>query len=115
MFGLKSLNKENTIYLRTTEYDDPKRFDIPYCYDTIEVQTNNNDSIICKIAVYADNNTIIYSDYTFHGKYNKTTGNVEGFVYPMQLSYRCPDCPGPGSSFRSYVGKVPAMFIPSQY
>ncbi len=113
VFGLKRLNVENSVYLRTTEYPDinggPELY---YCYDTIKVQTNNNDSIICKIAGYANNDTIRYSTYIFHGKYNKTTGNVEGFVYPGEVSAFCTTCPGPGRVSIYYRGIVPAMFVP---
>ncbi len=107
-FGLKSLNKENTVYLRTTEYEDPSG--IVYCYDTIEVQTHNNDSIVCKIARYAKNDTIVYSDYTFHGKYNKLSGNIEGYVFPKTSSYRCQTCPG--KFYIYYTGNTPAVFLP---
>lgn len=111
LFGLKSLNVENSVYLRTTEFEDKNTSDLFYIYDTIMVQTNNNDSIICKIpSGFIDNDTIRYIPFTFHGKYNKLSGNVEGFVYPFSTSYRCPYCPG--KVYRYYTGNYPAMFIP---
>lgn len=111
LFGLKSLNEENSVYLRTTEFEEKNTSNLIYIYDTITVQTNNNDSIICKIpSGFVDNDTIRYIPFTFHGKYNKLSGNVEGFVYPFSTSYRCPYCPG--KVYRYYTGNYPAMFVP---
>lgn len=111
LFGLKSLNAENSVYLRTTEFEEKNTSNLFYIYDTIKVQTNNNDSIICKIpSGFIDNDTIRYIPFTFHGKYNKLSGNVEGFVYPFSTSYRCPYCPG--KVYRYYTGNYPAMFVP---
>lgn len=112
-FGLKSLNEENSIYLRTTEFQDPNGPGFLYCYDSVLVQTYNNDSIICKIAAGAYNDTVGYYSYTFHGRYNIVSKNVEGFIEPLVLSYRCPTCPG--MVYRYYEGKVPAMFVPSPW
>ena len=111
LFGLKSLNAENSVYLRTTEFEEKNTSNLFYIYDTIKVQTNNNASIICKIpSGFIDNDTIRYIPFTFHGKYNKLSGNVEGFVYPFSTSYRCPYCPG--KVYRYYTGNYPAMFVP---
>jgi hypothetical protein len=112
-FGLKSLNSENTVYLRTTEFQDPNGPGFLYCSDTIQVQSWNNDSIICKIAAGAYNDTVGYYSYKFHGRYNNRTKNVEGFIDPLNLAYRCPTCPG--MVYYYFYGKVPAMFIPINY
>jgi hypothetical protein len=113
LFGLKSLNKENSVYLRITEFQDPNGPGFLYCSDTIQVQIWNSDSIICKIAAGSNNDTVGYYSFTFHGRYNFNTGNIEGFIVPQILSYRCPTCPG--MVYRYYEGKVPAMFIPINY
>ena len=110
-FGLQSINKEHTKYLRARQIQDFPGF--KYYYDTIEVQTWNNDSIICKSLEDQNGDTLWYSKYTFHGKYNNKTKNVEGFIDPLYLSYRCPTCPG--IVYYYYYGKVPAMFIPINY
>lgn len=111
-FHLTSLNKLNTLYLRATEYlpDPTIDWNIAYVYDTLEVQTWNNDSIICKIpgSTYSStNDSIWYFPYVFHGKYNHKTGNIDGFVDNCYVSYRCPTCP---SHTNVYIPYFPAMF-----
>jgi hypothetical protein len=113
IFGLQSINKEYTKYLRSREVQDPNGPGFIYYSDTIEVQTWNNDSIVCRSIEEQNNDTSRYSKYTFHGKYNNTTKNVEGFIDGLVLSYRCPTCPG--MVYRYYEGKVPALFIPINY
>ncbi len=113
IFGLQSLNKDNSIYLRTTEFQDPNGPGFLYCSDSINVQTLNNDSIITRIAGYSSNDSIYYSSYTFHGKYNNRTKNIEGFIDNYYTGMRCTTCPG--KVYRYYEGKFPAMFIPINY
>lgn len=113
IFGLQSINIAHTKYLRTREVLDPNGPGFIYYSDTIEVQTWNNDSIICKSIEEQNGDTIRYSKYIFHGRYNNKTKNVEGFIDPLNLAYRCQTCPG--MVYYYYYGKVPAMFIPINY
>ncbi len=113
IFGLQSINKYHTKYLRSREVLDPNGPGFIYYSDTIEVQTWNNDSIVCKSIEEQNKDTTRYSKYTFHGRYNNITKNVEGYIDPLVLAYRCPTCPG--KVYRYYRGKVPSMFIPINY
>jgi hypothetical protein len=113
IFGLRTIDKGFTKYYRSRQSQDPNGPGFIYYTDTIEIQTWNNDSIICRSIEDKNKDTTIYSSYTFHGKYNYSTKNIEGYIDRLDLSYRCRTCPG--IVYYYYSGKVPAMFIPINF
>jgi hypothetical protein len=113
IFGLQTIDKGFTKYYRSKQLQDPNGPGFIYYYDTIEIQTWNNDSIICRSIENQTKDTTIYSSYTFHGKYNYFTKNIEGYIDRLDFSYRCRTCPG--MVYYYYSGKVPAMFIPINF
>lgn len=116
-FRLQSIDAENRLYLRYTDHwDYLTGGDWRTYIDTIRIQKDRGNSIICRMTRYehgsATPDSPGYYGFTFYGKYNAESGNIEGYVDTMSYSYRCITCPGPGSVYFSFKGRVQAVITP---
>lgn len=114
-FSLKSIDTYHRVYLRYSHYSGALPSDAERTYiDTIRIQRDRGDSIICKFVNEGYNPASPdfpgYQQYTFYGKYNPASGNIEGIIDPMQYTHRCSYCVG--TYWFKYTGPVQAELVP---
>ena len=110
-FYLESINRKNTVYKRTSYYH--KDGTTHYGFDTIEIPLFAVDSIYLKMPFFKNGRITSYANDYFVGWYNKKNNRIEGYLYPVTITMRCPYCPG--KVYFTYTGKVPARIEPVEY